>query len=42
MVAVLPKVSTEEISPALLLRAGFQKEREYVVWETSVAEANLA
>ncbi len=39
MDVVLPKVSAEVVAPALLHRAGFQRQREYVVWECS-AESN--
>ena len=37
---VISKISTEEVSAALLVRAGFQREREYVVWEASAQETN--
>ena len=38
MGVTIPKVSIEEVSPALLLRAGLQKEREYVVWEAAAGQ----
>ncbi len=38
---VLPKVSAEEVAPALLHRVGFQRQREYVVWESSAESDSL-